>query len=948
MADHEKLIKKSYFEVLGICCASEVALLERIMEQVNGVKEISVILPTKTLIVVHDSLLLSDTQIVEVLNKARLEASVQPKGDDNFTRNKWPAPSVMACGVLLALSFLKFVWRPFQWLALVTVVIGAPSIAIRSFASIRNLTLNINILVLLAVVGTLVLQDYWEAGTIVFLFSIAHWLETRASYKAMAAMSALTSMAPQRATISETGEQVDVDFVKLDTILAVKAGEAIPIDGVVVEGKCEVDEKMLSGESFPVAKEPGSTVWAGSINLNGYIAVRTTALARDSVVARMAKLVEDAHKKKSQTERFIDKCAKYYIPLVMIISASFAIIPAVLRFPNENYWFHLALVVLVSTCPCALVISTPVTIFCALSRAATTGLLIKGGDYLELLAKVKTVAFDKTGTLTRGEFSVIDFRSLSHDISFNTLLYWVSSIESKSSHPMADALVGHGRSQSIEPNPENVEDFQNFPGEGVYGKIDGKDIYIGNWRIGLRAGCEKDSLDVQSMSRETNGYIYCGAALVGIFRLSDTCRSGAAEAIKELEELCIRSAMLTGDSNAAAMTAYDQLDRALDTVHAELLPEEKAQFIKEFKRNGPVAMIGDGINDALALATADIGISMGISGSALAMETGHAILMSNDIRKIPNAIRLAKRAFRKLVENVIISVGTKSVILALAFAGYPLVWAAVLTDVGTCLIVILNSMLLLKDTEKQDGRVSRHKYGTFSTLSCKRDESTNRANKQHGYNGGYAPLETKSCKNECCDKVTRKATSQISSLCGYNTASPSSKSREQITESSCRRGEDSNEGCGAKQYTDECCGEVTNVMRSNSTCSKQTAYRENENLCCSKSVERIRCEEETSDRTIGNSSECCLQIEGSSSECNYYGAGCVDECISSKKRETEKCCFNQKEKERSRKVDGISATNPLKSDIVKCCKKYGDKCCGRYNQQAGSSSGGSLLGIVIE
>ncbi|PON56835.1 P-type ATPase, subfamily IB [Trema orientale] len=937
-------MKKSYFEVLGLCCASEVALLERIIEPLNGVKDISVIVPTKTLIVFHDSRLLSETQIVEVLNKARLEASVKPRGDDKYLENKWPAPSVMACGLLLAMSFFKFVYPPFDWLALGSVLIGAPSIIIRSFASIRNLTLNINVLVLLAVAGTLALQDYWEAGTIVFLFSISQWLETRASYKARATMSALTNMAPQKATIAETGEQVDVDSVELNTIIAVKAGEAIPIDGIVVEGKCEVDEKMMTGESFPVAKELDSTVWAGTINLNGYVSVKTTALAKDSVVARMTKLVEEAHNKKSRTQRFIDDCAKYYIPVVVLISASFAVIPAALRVPNEEYWFHLALVVLVSTCPCALVISTPVTIFCALSKAATTGLLIKGGDYLELLAKVKTVAFDKTGTLTRGEFMVTDFQPVRDEISFNTLLYWVSSIESKSSHPMAAALVGHGTLHSIEPKPENVKDFQIFPGEGVFGKIDGEDIYIGNWRIGLRAGCERDSFDVvQRMSGKTNGFIFCGATLVGKFGLSDTCRSGALEAIEELKELGIRSAMLTGDSNAAAMIANDQLDHSLDIIHAELLPEEKAKFIEEFKKDGPTAMIGDGINDALALAVADIGISMGISGSALAMETGHVILMSNDIQKIPKAVRLAKRTFIKLIENVTISITTKSVILALAFAGYPLIWAAVLTDVGTCLIVILNSMLLLKDSPKHDGGFSRSEYGTFSSLSCENEDSKNLVNKQHGYNKGYGLLETKNCDNECCYKAPRKAKT-IGSTCGQG---GSSKQVRKV-----------------KECTDECCDKVVNVTSSYDSSSKQSTCQTNDSECGSKSYTQKCCNKKESSRTIKTSSECCAKNGGAPSgfncceanvislDTNFVEATGTDAYKSSKKRETGGCCKQMGKQCPSKRDElgpgftSISEMNPKKTDIVGCCRLSRERCCVKNERAA--SSGGNLLDIVIE
>ncbi|KAK7290039.1 hypothetical protein RIF29_04160 [Crotalaria pallida] len=736
-------MKRSNFEVLGLCCASEAELIERILKPLHGVEGISVIVPTRTVTVTHDVLLISDSQIADALNSAKLEASLKPQGQGEANiENKWPDLPTLVCGLLLALSFFKSIYHPLGWLALGSVAIGIPKVLLRAIASIRALTLNINILVLLAVCATSVLQDFWEAGVIIFLFSIAQWLETRATHKAVVAMSSLTSLAPQKAVVAETGERVDVNDVEINTILAVKAGDAIPLDGVVVEGKCEVDEKMLTGESFPVTKELDSGVWAGTINLNGYISVRTTVLAKDTVVARMSKLVEDAHSRKSRAQTVIDNFAKYYIPVVVLISASIAVVPAALRVPDIKPWFHLAIVVLLSGCPCALILSTPVAIFCALTKAATNGLLLKGGDYLETLSGIKTVAFDKTGTITRGEFTVTDFCAIEDNIIIETLLYWVSSIESKSSHPMAAALIEYGMLHSIKPIPENVENFQNFPGEGIYGKIDGKDIYIGNRRIGVRAGCERDP--VFQVQEERNGYIYCGQALIGVFSLADACRSGALEAIEELKSIGVRSVMLTGDSTQAAKYVESQLNHALDIVHAELLPEEKAVIIENFKKDGLTAMVGDGFNDAPALATADIGISMGLSGSALAIETGNAILMSNDICKIPEAIMLARKTTRKLIENLIISISTKVAILALAIAGYPIVWLAVLTDVGTCLLVILNSMLILQEKPKADSdyRNRKPKYGKDKSITLLDEQS--KSDEQVGL------LTAEKCGKECC------------------------------------------------------------------------------------------------------------------------------------------------------------------------------------------------------
>ncbi|KAF5461715.1 hypothetical protein F2P56_017790 [Juglans regia] len=602
------------------------------------------------------------------------------------------------------------------------------------------------------------MEDYLEAGTIVFLFTIAEWLESRASHKANAVMSSLMSIAPQKAVIAETGEEVDADEVKLNTVLAVKAGEVIPIDGIVVEGQCEVDEKALTGESFPVSKQQDSTVWAGTMNLNGYISVKTSALAEECAVAKMAKLVEEAQNSKSRTQRIIDKCAKFYTPAVLIISTCFAVVPIALEVKDRNHWFHLALVVLVSACPCALILSTPVATFCALTKAATSGLLIKGGDYLETLSKIKIVAFDKTGTITRGEFVVTDFQSVRDDISLNTLLYWVSSIESKSSHPMANALVDHARSLAILPLPENVVEFQNFPGEGIHGKIDGDDIYIGNKNIALKAGsCGTAALEGGMNEGKTIGYVYSGATLAGTFSLSDACRSGVSETIRELNLLGIKTAMLTGDRLAAAMHVQEQLDHPLEIVHAELLPEDKARIIRELKEEGPTAMIGDGVNDAPALATADIGISMGISGSALATETGQVILMSNDTRKIPEAIQLARQAHRKVIVNIFLSIATKSAILALAFAGHPLVWAAVLADVGTCLLVILNSMLLLRGTQKLRSGTSSKCYRAQHTHKHGGNASNDNSSHHHDHH-------QQDTNNHCCTDTKAKMVSQAQNL----------------------------------------------------------------------------------------------------------------------------------------------------------------------------------------
>lgn len=769
-------LKKSYFEVLGICCSSEIPLIEKILKPLEGVEDVTVIVPSRTVIVLHHSLLISQLQIVNALNKSGLEASVKDRGGDQNNnkrkkKSRWPNPYVMGSGILVLLTLiLQNVYHPLGYIGLGAVALGVFPIFFKAVAALRNFNLfNINILVLITVGGSIALKDYLEAGTIVFLFTIAQWLESKASHRATAAMSSLANIVPQTAVIAETGERVNADQVQLNTILSIKPGDVIPIDGVVVQGNCDVDEKTLTGESFPVPKQIDSSVWAGTINLNGYVSVNTTALAEDCVVARMANLVEEAQKNKSKTQRIVDKCTKYYTPFIISIALCLVIIPSAVRAHDLSEWYRLALVVLVSACPCALVLSTPVAAFCALSNAAKSGLLVKGAEHLETLAKVKIMAFDKTGTITTGEFVVADFKPLLQDghITLHKLLYWVASIESKSSHPMAEALVKYAKSYSVEPKPVEVEEFHNFPGEGICGKIDGKDIYVGNKKIAIRAGCATlPIIGDDAMEGKSIGYIFSGSSPAGIFSLSDVCRTGVKEAIQELKSMGIKTAMLTGDHQAAAKHAQDQIGGALELVHAELLPVDKARIIRDFQNESATAMIGDGLNDAAALATADIGISMGISGSALAMETGNIILMSNDIRKIPQAVRLARKTKLKILQNIFLSIITKTAIVVLAIMGHPLVWAAVLADAGTCLLVICNSMLLLAHEDK---------YGTgcFKSSNSAHGSRTAHSHSAHSHKHCCSGTKTvekhihKKCSSKKCS-VQSHSKAVSSESCGID------------------------------------------------------------------------------------------------------------------------------------------------------------------------------------
>ncbi|ONM20564.1 Cadmium/zinc-transporting ATPase HMA2 [Zea mays] len=483
--------EKTYLDVLGICCTAEVALVERLLAPINGVRAVTVVVPSRTVIVDHDTAAVSQFHIVKVLNKAGLEASVRAYGSSAGAPGRWPSPFIVACGVLLAASLFAPLLPPLRWLAVAAACVGSQPMLLRAFAAAGKLTLDINILMLIAVAGAVALGSYTEAGAIVFLFTVAEWLETLACTKASAGMLSLMSSVPKTVVLAETGQVVGMGDVAVGTVVAVRAGDVVPVDGVVVGGQSEVDESSLTGESFPVPKQAQSEVWAGTINLDGYISVRTTALAENSTVAKMERLVEEAQNSRSRTQRLIDSCAKHYTPAVVVLAAGVVLVPVLLGAPDLEHWFRLSLVLLVSACPCALVLSTPVATFCALLRAARMGLLVKGGNVLESLGEVRVAAFDKTGTITRGEFSIKDFLVVRDKVQMSQLLYWVSSIESKSSHPMAAALVEYAQSKSIQPKPEDVTETCIYHGEGIYGAINGKHIYIGNERIMARSSCRQ-------------------------------------------------------------------------------------------------------------------------------------------------------------------------------------------------------------------------------------------------------------------------------------------------------------------------------------------------------------------------------------------------------------------------------------------------------------------------
>ncbi|KAI5080632.1 hypothetical protein GOP47_0003815 [Adiantum capillus-veneris] len=707
-------LQKTMLDVLGICCPAEVPLIKKILEPVPGVREVSVNVASKIVTVHHDSVAASPAKLVRLLNDAQLEASIHIRGEWKAA-HKWPTPYTILSGLLVIISMFHYVFGPLKWVALGAVAVGLKPILVKSFVSLRRFVLDINILMLIAVAGSIGLGDYVEAGFIVFLFTLADWLESRSTDKARMAISSVANLAPQHAVLADTGLKISVAEVKVGTKLSVKAGESIPIDGIVVSGRSSVDESSLTGESFPVEKEVGGSVWAGTINLTGYLCIETSALAEESAVARMVRLVEDAQTQRSHMDQLVETFAKYYTPTIVAIAFGIAVIPVIMHSHHVRHWLYLALVLLVVACPCALVISTPVTTTCAIAQAARTGLLVKGGKYLEALGRIKVVAMDKTGTLTEGCFQVVEVQTVNKNADLQQLLHWVSCIESKASHPIASAVVEYAKSQGAEPNGE-VDDFRILVGEGISGFVDGHEIVIGNDRLADRLHWREGGFSESSLIKhwKSQGLTICWVGVDGKLELTlcagDQLRGEAPEAVREMKDLGLHLAMLTGDSLDTANTVNRNLGHI--EVHARLFPEDKVEVLKKLKKVGVTGMVGDGINDAPALAAADVGIAMGVAGSAIAMETADIALMKNDLRKLATAIKLGRKARRKILQNVIISFATKILVIVLAVVGYASLWGAVLADVGTCLIVIFNSMLILEKSKDGScvGFMHRHKH----------------------------------------------------------------------------------------------------------------------------------------------------------------------------------------------------------------------------------------------
>ena len=695
---------ESTFQVEGMDCREEVVLIERRFKHLPGLEHFSADVMGGQLHVKYDASKLTAAAIAAAVADAGMRAWLEheeplTEDDASATRRQW---LLGGSGVALGLGVLAetFFTVPFLASAFFAAALaaGLPLTVPRAWRSLRLRALDINVLMLIAVVGAMAIGQWSEGAAVVFLFAFAQALEARTLERVRTAVRSLMALTPSEVLVREpAGERMmAVDLVAPGAVIVVKPGERLSLDGEVLAGFSAVNQATVTGESLPVDKEPGDEVFAGSINGLGALDVRVTRLRRDTTLARIIHLVEQAQAQRAPVQTVIERFGRVYTPAVIVLAAIVAVAGPLAVGGGWETWLYRSLVLLVVACPCALVISTPVSVVAALAGAARKGVLIKGGAHLERASQVRCIAFDKTGTLTSGTPDVVNVVGL--DASPEEVIGLAASVEQRSEHPIAQAILRHAATLGIRvPAAVGVS---ALAGRGAEGSVGDVQVILGNHRLfeerRLCSDSVHEQLDAISALGRTPVLVASGGKAVGIIVIADTIRTTTRDAIDLLHQQGVESVvMLTGDGEATARAIAGDL--GIDDVRSSLLPEDKVSAIEDLRRRfGSVAMVGDGINDAPALASADLGIVMGAAGSDVALETADVALMSDDLLRIPYMLRLSRATLWNIRTNLAISVVLKAAFVVAAVTGVATLWMAVLADTGASVIVIVNALRLLR------------------------------------------------------------------------------------------------------------------------------------------------------------------------------------------------------------------------------------------------------------
>jgi Zn2+/Cd2+-exporting ATPase len=684
----------------GMCCPSEEGLVRKQLQSVAGLGDVRFDFLAKTIEVEHA--LPGVEPLLQALNQAGLGAKlVQEQAAGAPAR--WITPTLGAA--LLAGAASEGVAMttgaesspPVVVLALLSMLLVGSAPWSRAWGSLRQGQFGINALMIIAVVGAVALGQWPEAAMVLALFSWSELLEAYSIGRVSGALQELLHSAPETAELQVAGawKSVPVGQVAVGDLVRVRPGERVPLDGVIEEGASALNQAALTGESLPVDKSVGESVWAGSLNESGALVLRVTQAQGNRQLDRVVEAVRRAQQEKAPIQSFIDRFARVYTPLVLLCAVLLGGVPWLLGWEQAWLWTYRALVLLVVSCPCALVLSTPVTLVSGLTAAARRGVLVKSARALEEAARLQVIALDKTGTLTQGRPTLSSVRWLDNDTA--RLLRISASLQEASTHPLARAVMEYWRESGIGPELLPMQDWQQAVGRGVSGRSEGS-----LWQIVAHRHWKASAhpeLVAQLQQWEAQGS--STAVLLeddqprALFGFSDPLRNEAHDAVHELSGLGLDTLMLSGDGQAAASSVASRV--GISRVAAQLLPEDKlARIDDELRAGRHVAMVGDGLNDAPALARASLGIAIGHGGSGTAIEVGDVVLMQNDLRRLPEFVALARRTRRRLHENIALSLGTKFLFLALALAGKATLWMAVLADVGACLVVVANGLRLLR------------------------------------------------------------------------------------------------------------------------------------------------------------------------------------------------------------------------------------------------------------
>ena len=689
-------VRRAY-RVEGLDCVEEVRALKETVGLLDGVESLSFDLIRARMVVTFNEGAVSEAKLLAAVKRAGMRAQPFSAAVDGRSAR---SVSMLVAGVATAVGLtLELSGRTGVPAFVVGVVAGMWFVLPKAIAAARRLRPDMNLLMAVAVAGAAAIGEWFEASTVSYLFALSLALEAWSVRRARHAIDALLDLAPPTARLLRDGgeEEVPAGEVVPHSLVRVFPGERIPLDGVVEAGAGAVDESLLTGESLPVAKEIGSEVVAGSINGEGTLDVRTTKSADESTIAHITRLVEEAGQRGSRSERWVERFAARYTPIVMVCALLAAVMPPLVAGVAWGDAVYRALVLLVIACPCALVISTPVSIVSALAAAARNGVLVKEGAFLELPARLRTVAFDKTGTITKGRPRVVELVGL-EGYSEQDLLTRAAAVESGSEHPLAGAILDEARKRGLALS--RATNVRAVPGRGAEGTFESRTCWVGSprWLEERELATPESRAQLERLSVPGRSVMVVGddRRACGLIAVADEIRPEAARAIADLRQAGVRHVvMLTGDSEATARAVAARV--GIEDVRAELLPEDKIAIVEALRSDGdPVAMVGDGVNDAPALAMADIGIAMAAAGSDTAIETADVALMTSDLTRLAWLVRHSRRTLSILRQNIIGALCIKVIFVLLTFAGFTALWMAIAADMGASLAVVFNALRLLK------------------------------------------------------------------------------------------------------------------------------------------------------------------------------------------------------------------------------------------------------------